>query len=201
MCACACDEIKYEDDITFIPSAVANSPEFTLYINDKICKDMDDQVGFCAKRIRQDRDLRLAVPARPYAYTLVLDCSNNIQDNEVRYDVPINKPFYYTIYHNIFDNVRVFNCTIDIFPIDRDEPIAAFAAFRAVVIDKQYVSLNLPHRVDPEITVPGKYAYLTRVYEKNGSHDYKKEPVIETKSDKLWVESYNMRFSYQGFEK
>jgi hypothetical protein len=189
--------LKYLPDLNFLPSAAANSPEYLISLNDKTCKDVDGIVGLCAKRIKRNEDLRINILAQDYSYTYNLQCSNNINFNK-QADVPIHQAVEIIIPHDIYAAVNIFNCSIDITPHDRPEPIASFAAFRIVVMDATYMALPEISRYNKYLVL-GQHAYKSIVFENDNIKMLNKKTYYETKAEKAVVESYNQRFAYRGF--
>ena len=193
----ACNDLEFERDITFINSAMANSPEFYIKLNNVDCKDVEGMIGFCAKRIRSDQDITISALPQQYDYQFMLDCTDYI-NSDIAFIVPKGTLLIHKLPHIKYEDVNLFNCTVDILPEDRSEPIAAFARFQVVVVDNQYTSLPVVMRYDDYIIL-GKYAYKSLVFEGSKLTNLNEVTTYETTSNKAIVESYNMRYTYYGF--
>lgn len=185
----SCRPIKFEKDTEFMTSAIANSPEYLIKLNGKICKDTDDMIGLCAKRLRTTEDLKITVLPQQYTYTFRLDCTDYIQ-SDISFSVPANMGGEYVLSASKFKDYDVFNCTIDIIPQDRLN-VSAFAAFRIYVVDAEYITLDSIVR-NKEFLILGRHSYFSNVC----GEDKKETTMLKTNCDKAIVESYNMRFNY-----
>lgn len=194
--ACSCRSIKYKPDLGFMNSAQANSMEYYVRINDKICKDMDNKVGLCAKRIASNKKLTFSFDVRPYSYTLTLRCTGAI-DSDFSIDIAKGSLYSFSIIPEKFSHVKTFTCIGEIFPHDRDQQISATFHVRVVVFDGKYVERELVYtkmKRKSKFIVFGSHAkYVTY----NNKH-YKNKPSIKTKSFKQfgYSESERMRFNY-----
>lgn len=193
--ACACKDIKYKPDIGFIPSAQANSPEFLVKINGSVCKDMDNQVGLCSKRISSDKALSFKMDVRPYAYRLNVECSAVINFSLSR-DIPSGQSAEFSIEPSQFSEAKSFTCIGEIFPQDREEEVSAFWHARFLVFDKNYQGREeiYPLGADLILGQNAKYTLL------NEQKFLTKKVKTDLKGvQKAYSESESMRFNYYGY--
>lgn len=188
-----CVNLDYKSDLGFMPSAFGNSPEYLLKLNGTVCKDTDGFIGFCAKRIKSNQDLVINIIPQQYAYTFQLDCTDTV-GSDTSFDVLAGVQLNHVIPAIKYQDQEVFNCTVDILPHYGPEPVAAFAAFRIMVVNKDYISLDSIVQQGRYI-VMGRHSYLSNV----GGKEYKEKPfVVGDETLPVIVQSYSMRFSYRG---
>lgn len=187
-----CINLKFEKDLNFMGSAIANSPEFLVNLNNKPCVDTDDMVGYCAKRVKSNQDLVISILPQQYAYNFILDCTDAINSDFKADVLPTNEPFTHTIKAEKYGKATLFNCTVDILPQDRPEPVSAFARFQVVVVDGEYVTLD-------SVVSQGRYLVLGRhsYYSSVGGKTFKEKTWLKDQDGPVIVESYHMRYSYR----
>jgi hypothetical protein len=191
----ACGQLEYRADLNFLNSAQANSPEYLAFINGKPCKDMDGQIGLCAKRIRSDEKITMALDKRPYAYRLNVVCSSNV-DFKLSVDVVEDKPFSFDILPASFGGLKSFTCTGEVFPQDRPQEVSAFWHARFVIYDKNYQAREEIYSARDTI-IFGQHAKYTLV---NDEIVLKKKTTYNFKKVKrAFSESELMRFNYYGY--
>lgn len=193
-----CPKIKYEDDIGQLNSAQANSMEYPVKINGKVCKDSNNQVGLCAFRTASDKSVVFHFDPRPYSYTLDIKCSSTIDSN---YNVPVEKDraHTYTIAAEKFRGVRSFTCNGEVFPHDRNNNLSASWSARVVVVDDSYQVRERIYWHKEGYLVLGKYAKYSVVCTGSACKAYSKATVVEApKHAKAFSESEVMRFNYYG---
>jgi len=195
----SCQNIKYTDDIGFLSSASANSPEFFAYIGDRPCKDMDGLTGMCSKRLKRNQALVIKAPPRSYDWRAYFDCTNSVQGQpEVRV-VQRGAEATFTIPPSSYGLERAFSCSLMATPMDRPEPIAAFARVTVSLIDEDYQFLDRPTPQQGGI-IFGTHAYYV-MYLTDAGWKYATETTVlhREKVHKAFVESYVMRGSSYGF--
>ena len=193
LCLCSCVQLKYENDISLVPPLLANSGESLVFLNKSVCKDADNKIGFCAKRIKTDEDLVIYVEAQQYPYELALDCADSLGVDQ-SFTVKEKESFEFTIPSKNYGGLRFFNCTVDIYPLNRPEPIGSFAAFRVMLVDVNYMAMpNINYQGG--FTVFGKNAYLTKA----DNEEYKEKTFVKGSPRLVQVESYIGRKAYAGY--
>jgi hypothetical protein len=182
----ACTGIKYEADTGYPLPTASGSLESIVYINGVVCKDMDNVVGICSKRLKNDTDLVLDIPPKDYGYNLNIVCSSNIAF-EANYDVIKKQGFKVTVPSNNFYDERHFICIGEIRPNDRDFVSHKFEV-RVRVLDAEYVSRNEMMTFDKgrkTYLVCGKHARYVSVYQDGEWKFYNKKPVLKFKKGEL----------------
>lgn len=193
--ACSCQPIKYQADLGFLNSAQANSPEYLVKINGKYCKDMDGQIGLCAKRIKSNEKIRFIMDKRAYSYRLNVGCSSLVDFN-LSVDVLENAVFEFSIDPEAFKEAKSFTCIGEIFPQDRKEEISAFWHTRFVVVDENYQGRESIYSQDG-ILVLGQNAKYSLL---NEDKIIKKKASVKSDGvEKAYSESETMRFNYYGY--
>lgn len=196
--ACACKQIKYEPDLGFMNSAQANSMEYLVRINGSACKDMDGQVGLCAKRIPSNAPIEFKMDGREYGYRFTLTCTRTI-DSDFSVDVLPEQPLTFSIPPEKFSEVRSFTCIGEVFPHDRDQEISTGWHARFVVYDGKYQPREEIYSTTikkENHLVLGKHARYVHV---NGRM-YKKATTVESEKDvQAYSESERGRFNYYGY--
>jgi len=203
----ACASFKYQDDFSFGVSAQADSPEFPVYINGKMCLDTDNIPGLCSKRISSNEALIIRLDARTYSYSLQLACTRELNESQ-SFHVESGKSFEYAIKPEKFTNLKSFTCIGEVFPDDRSQPLSAKWEVRVKVVDKDYVNRETAYfrsEKGRRFLVMGAHARTVNVQDEGVWHTYIESPVIEIKGDSEKVmafsESHNMRFNSIGFKK
>lgn len=200
--------IKYKDDVGFLVSAQANSPEFPIYIQNKLCRDMDGNLGACTKRIKSNESVNIKFDPQPYAYTIHLYCSKDTNINFSQ-DVKAGDTFNYSIQPSQFNTLRSFTCVGEIFPLDRVRPVSAKFEVRFIVFDEIYTNREQAYLVQDKKgrnwLVLGQYAKNSRVYDclKNKCEwkDYLEETIVRVYSPEkvlAYSQSYAMRYNLFG---
>lgn len=197
--SCACKDIKYESDLGFMNSAQANSMEYMVKINSKVCKDLDGKVGLCATRVKTNEPLRFEMDAREYGYRFNLTCTSSI-DSDFSIDIEKEKPFAFSIHHDKFSSVKSFTCIGEVFPHDRNQEVSANFSVRAIVTDSLYLEREIIYKTKQEeksFLVLGKHARYVHL---NDSFYKKKTKLeLEDQNSKAYSESERMRFNYWGY--
>lgn len=201
----ACSTLSYVDDSDFLVSAQADSPEFPVYINGKICKDTDGIPGLCSKRIRSNEALTLHMDARPYSYVLQLACTKELGESQ-SFSIQKDMPFEHSIKPENFSRVKSFICIGEVLPDDREMPISAKWEIRAKIVDQAYVRRETPYfKTDKGKTflIMGQHAKFSSVFDQGAWKAFKEKTVIEIKGKPENVigysESFNARFNSIGF--
>lgn len=198
----ACQSIAYKDDIGFLVSAQANSPEFPAYVNGHLCVDMDGLPGVCSKRIRSDEDLVLRFDPQGYVYTLTLTCSSGMPARP-SVTVPANTSHVEMIKPSEFIQFRSFSCIGEVGPQDRQPPISAKFRVNVTVTDAAYVGMDriFHGNVDGKnVLVIGQYARAAWVFDQGKWTRYDKATAVEVRDPpeklKAYSQSFAMRFNY-----
>lgn len=203
----ACVKIPYQDDKGFINSAQANSFEFLVLVNGKVCKDMDGIVGMCSKRVKSTDSLEFKIEPLEYAYRLKVVCSKEIGVNFTR-DYPANTPVTFTITPTDYQEVKTFVCIGELFPTDRPEEISFKWQIRVEVIDAKYLKreeIFVQETGGDRYLVLGQNARLSKVYINGKLHEHREKAIIKLPRKavvaevKAMSESYMGRFNYFGF--
>lgn len=179
-------------------SAQADSPEFVVYVNGKLCKDTDGIPGLCSKRIRSNEDVLLHFDPLPYAWHMTLDCGN------VGPFPPIqevaNAAHEILITRAQFVSFKSFTCIGEIFPEDRPQPLSAKWELRAKIVDAQYEAreqITEETKDGRTYLVLGQFARSAWVFDEGKWSKHWKDTIVEIKGNphhvQAWSESYQMR--------
>jgi hypothetical protein len=201
----ACTTIPYSDDSGFLVSAQADSPEFPVFINGKICKDTDGIPGLCSKRVKSDEPVTFRMDPRPYSYTLQLACTKDLGVSQ-SFSVEKGQEFSFVITPDKFSTLRSFICIGEVLPGDRDFPVSAKWETRIKVVDQAYVQRETAYFMTKKkrtFLILGEHAETSMVFDQGEWKEYKKKTAVEIKGDPTKVqafsESHNMRFNSVGF--
>lgn len=200
LAACGCKPLKYVADTEFISSATANSPEYFVSIDGRPCKDMDGIIGFCSKRLKKNLPFKVKVDPRPYTYKAIFDCTNTVQTQPESVTVQAMAERVFEIPAINYGAERIFNCSLFITPMDRPEPIGAFARMQVNLIDEDYTILEKP-AYGNEWLLFGQHSLYVMYLMDDGWHYDTKLTAIKDKEGqikKAWVESFAMRNAYWG---
>jgi len=194
-----CRDLPYKPDSGYLPSAVGNSAEWPVWVQGKVCKDLDGTVGFCAVRVQAGRDIRIQTMAQQYAYTARLSCTTEVMPYPVEVTLPAGSGYTFTVPASSFINARYFNCTVLITPRDREEPVSSFSRMSLLVVAKSYVALGTPIKVDGHF-VFGPNAKYVWYEDAKGTHWLKEKTYIKDSGiRRAVVESHNQRVATYGF--
>lgn len=198
----ACSSLPYQDDTAFAVSAQANSPEFPVYVNDSLCKDMDGNPGMCSKRITSLSSLSIHIDPQQYPYDLTIACTAPI--SIPGQTVPANQAADISLTPIQMQGLLTYICRGEVFPQDRPQPLSAMFEIRVDVVDSAYVSREqITTAQDPQSKqwglVLGAYARNSWVCE-SGKCDYYYQrtiiPIDDPTKVSAYSESYNMRENY-----
>lgn len=199
----SCKSIKYEADIgdKIIPSGYAQSPEFPVSVNGRICKDVDNIQGFCTIRVKSNESLKIMLANRPYPFKVTIKTSNNISFQKISIDVLPNTNQEIVIPFDTYNNQNVYNVSGEIFPADRPLPVSAIFDIRVRIIDKDYLSYQTPyHSLEKNLSVYGQNSLHTNILYANNVWDYKYKTTYQEKVYNspcmIITETEKMRFSY-----
>lgn len=193
--ACSCQPLKYKADLGFLNSAQANSPEYLVKINGKFCKDLDGEMGLCAKRIKSNEKISFILDKRAYSYRLNVSCSSLV-NFKLSVDVLENANFEFSIEPEAFQEAKSFTCIGEVFPQDRSESVSAFWHSRFIVVDKLYQGREEIYSQDGALIL-GSNAKYTLL---NEDKIIKKKTAIKADGiSKAYSESETMRFNYYGY--
>ena len=195
LAAISCQQMKYASDLGFLNSAQANSPEYLVKINGKFCKDLDGQIGLCAKRVKSDEKITFVLDKRPYSYRLNVDCSSLV-DFKLSVDVLEDNVFEFSIDPELFKEAKSFTCIGEVFPQDRPQEVSAFWHSRFVVFDKEYQARESIY-VQGKNLILGQNAKYSILNEEKTIK--KKTAVNSDRVEKAYSESDAMRFNYWGY--
>lgn len=197
-----CSSITYQDDKGYLNSAQANSNEFPVSINGKICKDLDGNVGACLKSIASDKPIVITLPARPYSYRLQLTCSMPLG---ITFPVDVQKDmeWKFEIKPELFSDFRLWTCMGEVTPYDRDQMVSALWHLRVLVVSSDYQpreKIDLGSRAGTPYAVLGAYAKYSDWCDNEGCHADKKKTVVKYEGTiRAFSESEVLRFNYLGY--
>jgi hypothetical protein len=203
----ACVKIPYHDDKGFLNSAQANSFEFLVYVNGRVCKDMDGIVGMCSKRLKSTDSIEFKIEPLDYAYRVKVTCSKELGVNFTR-DYPANTHVTFTITADDYQEVKTFVCIGELFPTDRPEEISFKWQIRVEVIDAKYLKreeIFVQETEGGRYLVLGQNARLSKVYINGKFYEHKEKAIVKLPKKsveaevKAMSESYMGRFNYFGF--
>lgn len=193
-----CSALPYEADIGFLNSAQANSMEWALQVDGAVCRDMDNRVGACTKRIRSNHSPTLRHDPRPYAYAIQVRCTSA---TGIRFEdhVLADQEWVYRPPVQAFSDLRSFTCQGEIFPNDRENSLSAMWQVRFIVQDADYQARERIYERDGHLVV-GKYAKYTTVCTRDrGCESHKEATVVEHPGAAfVYSESELMRINYYG---
>ena len=205
MCAIvACSSIKYKDDLGFLVSAQANSTEYPIHVNGKLCIDLDGQTGLCSKRVKSNEPVTFSVDPQPYSYKFQITCSKGTGIEKESRDVESNKSFEFKILPAQFDTLLVFSCVGNVYPADRPQPMAAKFRVQINVYDAEYTGreeMYVTKKQGKNVLVLGTHARTSFVNDGAGWKRYTEKTYVEVKNPATvvaWSESYNMRYNGYG---
>jgi len=198
----ACTSIPFKQDLGFLVSAQANSPEFPVWIGGKLCADLDGQPGMCAKRVRSNDDLVIRFDPQQYVYSVTVTCSSGIP-RPPGATVPANTSHLITIPAADFATFRNFTCIGEVAPQDRAPPISSMFRISIVVMDERYLGREVPFITklkDKRVLVLGQYARTSRVFDRGVWTTYREQTTVPVTDDDDSImavsESYASRFNY-----
>lgn len=201
----SCTGLKYAHDLGFTNSAQANSMEFMVKVNGKVCRDLTGKAGVCATRVGLTKSVKFHQDAMTYPYEFRLECTPEL---EVDFSKHVEKgdSMDFEITPEQFEEVINFTCVGEVFPLDeRDEQeISAGWEVHVVIFDDEnYVSREIIYIKEDEgkkKLMVGRYAMSTTVCTKKECKVYKKKPAIVIKDDVVhaYSESYMMRYNEFG---
>lgn len=198
----ACQSLPFKDDFGYLVSAQANSHEFPVYINGRLCTDTDGYVGLCAKRVKSTEDIVFRFDPQQYAWLMTVKCTTGVRP-VLPGNVEPNKPYTFTIKADDFKEFRSFTCTGEVSPQDREEAISAKWQVRVVVVDSEYEPRERIYTTTSNgksYLVLGQFARHSWVKDANGWRKYRKATVVEIEGDlvevKAYSESFAMRFNF-----
>ena len=175
-------------------SSNANSYEFPIYVNKKMCVDLDRNPGLCVLHHNKANALTLSIDSRPYSYTLDIVCPD-LNYEEV-FQVPKGKKFTTSFDRGGLLNSRSIVCVGEIFPGDRGLVSAKFSMI-VKLVHSDYIRRNkIIPLVDNSLQITGENSLYTTV---NGKTRRKKTSVKLKSGQKVYSESYNMRFNAYGY--
>ena len=189
-----CNQLKYKPDINFMNSSNANSFEYPVYVNKRMCIDLDRNPGLCVLHHNKANILTLSIDSRPYSYTLDLICPD--LGYQELFQVPKAKKFTTSFQRGDLLEARSIVCVGEIFPSDRDLVSAKFSII-VKLVSSDYIRRN---KIIPfpnnSLLIVGENSLYTTV---NGKTKRKKTSVKLKQGQKVYSESYNMRFNAYGY--
>lgn len=198
----ACNSLPYKDDVGFLNSAQAQSTEFPVYLNGRLCTDTEGYVGLCAKRVKSTEDLVFKFDPQPYAYLLTVNCTSGVKPVPPA-TVPAGEGYSFTLKASDFSEFVSFTCIGEVSPQDRDPPISAKWHVRVVVYDAQYTMrerIYVTSRKGRNYLVLGQFARSGWVYDAGRWQQHNKATVVQLRGNpeeaKAYTESFAMRFNY-----
>ena len=192
--ALGCNQLKYKADTKFLNSSNANAFEFPIYVNGKMCLDLDRNPGLCILHHNKGEILILSIDSRPYSYTLDLVCPN--LGYQERFQVPKRKKFTVKFDQGAILEARSMVCVGEIFPSDRELISAKFSVI-VKLVDSAYIKRNKIFLYpNDSLLIVGENALYTTIDGKTR----RKKTIVKVKGDqKVYSESYNMRFNAYGY--
>lgn len=196
----SCAPSHFANDSEYPVAASVNSPEFPVYVNGIICKDMDSITGFCTKRIA-NTGFKLTIDPRPYPYKVAVTCNTTIPFSK-ELDAPGNAHIDIVVDASYYKGQDSFACLGQIFPIDGRESVSSKFDIRFRVVGEKYAAreeiYEAPIGSTPSLIL-GDYALHSTVCGPGGCRQYSKAPYVTL--DKFghtyaYSESYQMRFNY-----
>lgn len=204
MGASNCSQIKYKSDSGLMAPYQAGILEFLVKINGHNCKDMSGSIGSCTLQLSTRNNIKIAIMAQKYDYSVHLVCSSNI-NYEYSNDIPKNLPHVIEINKEIYAYVTQFICIGKITPSDRDFMSARWE-MRIRVFNGQYVQRAngfIFKKKKKTYLNLGKHAKYVWVYDKDKWKYHRKRPVIRVRGDLNKLQAYSeseiMRFNYYNF--
>jgi len=197
-----CESLKYSDDLRFLNSAVANSPELYISINGKMCKDMEGKIGLCSKRIKSNETVKITFEKQPYVYTVHVQCSNQTGIDYSR-KVLTSEQFLFEIKPSQYSTLRMFTCLVEVQPDDRAEGVSALAEIRFMVVDYAYVpreEMRIYSHKGKDYLVLGANAKHSIVYETNQQNQevrktYKEKTILRINNNRKKIRAFSESFS------
>lgn len=198
----ACNTLPYKDDVGFLVSAQADSAEFPVYLNGRLCTDMEGNPGLCAKRVKSTEDILFGFDAQPYAYLLTVNCSSGVSP-VLPATVPAGQAFQFVLPAAAFSQFLNFTCIGEVAPQDRAPPISAKFKVSFMVYDAAYTArerIYVTKQDGKDVMVLGQFARLAWVYDAGKWSAHKQTTQVMLKGDpakaKAYSESFAMRFNY-----
>ena len=190
----SCNQLKYKSDAKFMNSSNANSFEYPIRINKKMCVDLDQNPGLCVLHHNKANILTLSIDSRPYSYTLDLVCPD--LGYQEQFQVPKGKKFTTSFDRGDVLGARSIVCIGEIFPADRELVSAKFTIIIKLV-DSAYIRRTkiFAYPNDALLVIGGNALYTTF----EGKTKRKKTTIKLKEGQKVYSESYNMRFNAYGY--
>lgn len=186
----SCEQLKYIADTAFLSGAQAGALEFPVSANGSVCKDLTGKVGFCALNIKRDKSINLKMPSRPYAYRLIVNCSNPIVGGT--WDVPKKETFSFSIAD--YKELNQFQCVGEVFPMDRENKVSSKFGIFVKLIDHKYLGRENIFKAKGHLVLGSHSKYVTTPKGHKKKKTYMKIP----KSGFVFTESEVGRFNYWG---
>lgn len=199
---CGSKKLSYKPDHAFPVASQANSLELPVYVNKRLCVDMDGQPGLCSKRISNMTPLVIIIDPRPYAYRLQMTCSQAVGSSK-SYDVLKENPLTIKIEPDKFNHVKSFICMGELYPYNTDQQVSAKFEVRVKVQDDEYVKreeITVVSGDKSDKVIFGVYAkYSTVCYEGGNCKTFTRVTSTNIKKGKKYFafsESERMRYNY-----
>ena len=197
--------LPYQDDLgVSMNSAQANDPEFPVFINGTLCKDMDSNAGLCSKRITSKDNLVFHFDPQTYTYDLTITCTDPIGILSPE-TVPVGLPIDVTVTPMQMKGLKFFICAGQVFPQDRPQPLSASFDVRVVVRDAAFLqreAMLLTPINGKSTLILGAYARKAWVFDQGKWNSYDQKTEIEIKDPvhlQAMSESYLMRYNFMDF--
>lgn len=198
----ACSSLPYQDDVGFLVSAQADSPEFPVYINGHLCTDMEGNPGLCAKRIISSEDVMFRFDPQTYAYLLSVNCTAGIPV-PANTTVPAGQSYSFTLKAADLAVFRSFTCAGEVDPQDRTPPISSFWKASFTIVDAKYTRREVPFLTkqgSDTYLVLGEFARNAWVYDQSRWTRHTQDTVVKIQGEpthaKAYSESFAARFNY-----
>lgn len=199
----SCGGIPYKDDLGYKVSAQANSHEFPIRVNGRLCKDIDGKPGACTIQIKSNEPLILRFDPMSYGYQFIPECTQGVQ-NPGGATVEQNKVFTWTVNPSDFAEFTAFTCRGQIAPNDRAMPISALFRITVLVVDQAYEGregIYIQDMDNKKYAVFGQYCRMAWARDAGKWTRYDKTTAIEIKGNpdefEAYCESYAMRYNYK----
>lgn len=196
--------LPYQTDAPgFMTAALANSPEFPIYVNQKLCQDVDGEPGLCSKRVVAGKDIAFHLDPLSYPYDLTMACNDGSQALPAPgpFTVPSNQAFDFIIPASSVSGLTHFICAGGIFPQDRPQPLAAVWDVRFLVVAADYLpreKMQIVQANGKATLILGEYARSSWVFDQGKWTAYSKKTEIEIQDPahvQAYSESEQMRYN------
>lgn len=189
---CACR--KAELDYVYLASWQANNPEIPIFINNKVCKDVNDFTGGCYLKIKNQSEIKIYIPPLPEEFEVYVVCTDDLFTEK---KVILKEQEYETIIKpEQYGERRVFNCGVR---VSAKEGIIGFAEVRVRIYDKDYKRREIIY-LNKNILIWGRYAYRGVVCYNTYCKFYKNLTYVKINKNLLFSLSYSYKGRWNYYE-